>query len=162
MPFIVETGAGVASANAYSSVAAVTTYLTDRARQDENAWSTATSTAQEAAIVAATDYVEKRFASRWIGQRGGTTQGLSWPRTLAVDSTGLALADDAVPTLLLRAIAEYSVRAYSSVLLPDPTRGASGSSGVVQRLKEKVGPIETDTTYAVAEGGAVQATIAGS
>ena len=76
-----------------------------------------------------------------------------------MDSTGLALADDAVPTLLLRAIAEYSVRAHSSVLLPDPTRGASGSSGVVQRLKEKVGPIETDTTYAVAEGGAVQATI---
>jgi hypothetical protein len=67
MSLIIETGAGVRNANAYVNIAYVTAYLTARNRQTENSWSTSTSTIQEAAIVAATDYIDKKFGPRFKG-----------------------------------------------------------------------------------------------
>lgn len=67
MSLVVETGVGVRGANAYVNAAYVTAYLTARNRQTENSWSTAGTAQQEAAIVAATDYVDKRFSHRFKG-----------------------------------------------------------------------------------------------
>ena len=38
MAFVLETGSGTPGANAYTTPAFVTSYLTDRAREDENDW----------------------------------------------------------------------------------------------------------------------------
>jgi len=67
MALVIETGVGVRGANAYVNAAYVTAYLTARNRQTENSWSTAVTAAQEAAIIAATDYVEKRFGHKFKG-----------------------------------------------------------------------------------------------
>lgn len=67
MTLIIETGVGVRNANAYVNVAYVTNYLTVRNRVNENSWSTAGTAVQEAAIVGATDYSEKRFSHRYGG-----------------------------------------------------------------------------------------------
>ena len=67
MSLVVETGAGVRGANAYVNAAYVTAYLTARGRETENSWSTADSAVQEAGIVAATDYVDKRFGPKFKG-----------------------------------------------------------------------------------------------
>jgi len=67
MSYTLETGAGTPGANAYCTVAFVTAYLTDRARETENAWDTIGATRQQQAIVAATDYIEKRWRARFIG-----------------------------------------------------------------------------------------------
>jgi hypothetical protein len=67
MALIIETGAGVRNANAYVNAAYVTSYLTARNRQTENGWAAATDAVKEAAIVAATDYVDKRFGHRFKG-----------------------------------------------------------------------------------------------
>lgn len=67
MPLFIETGSGVRNANAYVNIAYVTSYLTNRNRQTENGWQAASTTVQEAAIIAATDYIEKRFASKFKG-----------------------------------------------------------------------------------------------
>lgn len=67
MTLTIETGAGVREANAYVSASYVTTYLTNRGRETD--WSALTTTEQEAAIIAATDYIEKRFGSRFLGYR---------------------------------------------------------------------------------------------
>lgn len=69
MTFVVETGAGVPGANAYATVAFVTSYLTARGRETENGWSAATTTKKEAAIVGATDFIEIRWGQLFLGQR---------------------------------------------------------------------------------------------
>jgi len=67
MALIVETGTGIREANAYTDVAYVTSYLTARNRQNENGWNTATTAAKEAAVIAATDYIDTRFGARFRG-----------------------------------------------------------------------------------------------
>jgi len=67
MTLIVETGIGVYGANGYVPVSFVTNYLTLRNRVTENLWSTSTVSVQEAAIIAATDYLEKRFSHKFKG-----------------------------------------------------------------------------------------------
>ena len=74
-----------------------------------------------------------------------TPQPLSFPRVGLVDRDGITI--EGMPLRLLHATAEYSVRARNAatVLAPDPSVDPFG--GTVTRLKEKVGPIETDTEY---------------
>jgi uncharacterized protein involved in response to NO len=69
MALVVETGAGTPGANAYVPVAFVTSYLSDRGRSTENGWTASTTGAKEAAIIAATDYIETRWGSRFLGSR---------------------------------------------------------------------------------------------
>jgi len=67
MSLIVETGIGVYGANGYVPVSFVTNYLTLRNRVAENLWSTSTVSVQQAAIIAATDYLDKRFSHKFKG-----------------------------------------------------------------------------------------------
>lgn len=69
MTLIVEDGTGVSGANAYTTLAAITTYLTDRARQSENSWDTIGTPAQEAADIAATDFVDRRWGHLFKGKQ---------------------------------------------------------------------------------------------
>lgn len=69
MTLILETGNGVPGANSYVTPSFVTTYLTDRGREAENSWSTSTTAEQEDACVAATDYIDTRWGSRFKGVR---------------------------------------------------------------------------------------------
>ena len=72
MALIVETGTGIREANAYTDVAYVTSYLTARNRQTENGWDNATTEAKEAAVIAATDYIDTRFGARFRGVQSFT------------------------------------------------------------------------------------------
>jgi hypothetical protein len=67
--FIVEDGTGHSQANAYASVAYVLDYLTDRNRHEENGWADLDVNVKEATIIAATDYIEKRFSRRFKGRK---------------------------------------------------------------------------------------------
>lgn len=69
MTFNVEDGTGVSGANAYVTVAEVTDYLKDRNRSTENSWSTTPASAKQAAIIAATDYIETRWSARFLGSK---------------------------------------------------------------------------------------------
>lgn len=94
MTLVVETGVAVRGANAYVNVAYVTAYLTARNRVTENSWSTAGTAVQEAAIIAATDYVEKRFGNRFRG-----LPAVSLTETLAtaeVTFTGVPTASNTI------------------------------------------------------------------
>lgn len=77
MSLVIETGVGVRSANAYVTVAFVTSYLADRNRSTEGAWNTINTTQKEAAIIAATDYIEKRFSGRFLGQTAYSFQSVA-------------------------------------------------------------------------------------
>lgn len=69
MTFNVEDGTGVSEANAYVDVAYVTAYLKDRNRSTENNWGTTPASAKQAAIIAATDYIETRWSARFLGTK---------------------------------------------------------------------------------------------
>lgn len=111
-------------------------------------------------IIRATDYIDKRFGPRFIGERQQIGQGLAWPRLGAFDSDGYYL--NGIPAKLKAATAEYALRAaLYNVLAPDPTRlapgqnlsaatvatTAAGASGAVTKKREKVGPLEVEETY---------------
>lgn len=67
MVFTLETGAGTPGANAYTTPTFVTGYLTDRARETENSWSTETVARQEQAIIVATQYIDTRWGAMFRG-----------------------------------------------------------------------------------------------
>lgn len=75
MTVVIERGAGIVGANAYESAAYVTAYLTARARETENNWSTSTDAQRNAAVIAATDYIEHRWGQllRGIKEHRGLT-----------------------------------------------------------------------------------------
>lgn len=137
MAFTVEDGTGLADANAYAAVAFVDSYHSDRG----NATWTGTSIVKEQAIIRATDYVERRFGLDFIGNKEfPDVQALSFPRINLYDREGYAV--EGVPTKLKQAIAEYALRALSADLLADPA-----STDKITTLREKIGPIETETRY---------------
>ena len=69
MALVIEDGSGVAQANGYASLSYILTYLTERNRQTENSWSTATTAIQEAHAIAATDYIEGRWRECFKGAK---------------------------------------------------------------------------------------------
>lgn len=158
MAFVVETGEGLESANAYATLAFVDSYHSDRGNTK---WA-GSDTVKQQAIVRATDYVDKRFRLRFRGYKSKDLQALQWPRYNAVSDNGFWI--QGIPELLKKAIAEYSLRALLlGVLAPDPKQltpsqsnvedvgnGAETNSGVVQEKQEEVGPIKERTIYASA------------
>lgn len=138
MAFTVETGSGLAGANAYLSVADFKTHHTDRGRS----YSAYADGVIQGAIVKATDYIDKQFSRRFRGWKQSSSQGLAWPRTGAFDNNGWAL--EGVPAQLTKATAEYALLALSlgTELAPPEEYGD------VLEATEKVGPIETSYKYA--------------
>ena len=159
MAFLVETGTGIAGANAYESVANIDTHHADRGTTN---WTDFTTAEKEQAIVRATDYIDKRYGRRFVGVRSSKGQGLEWPRLSAFDQDGFLLSDvDAIPRQLLKAVAEYALRAaVCGILAPDPplpvpkqdptdmgTRPEQAETGQLTRKREKVGPLEEDKWF---------------
>ena len=75
MAVILETGTGIRDANSYDSVAFVTSYLTGLNRAAENTWSTRTAAEQEAAVIAATQYIDTRWGPSFKGARDVVLDG---------------------------------------------------------------------------------------
>jgi hypothetical protein len=67
MDLIVENGTGIYGANAYAGRGYVRDYLT--ARNRATAWNAATDAQRDAAIIAATDYIDRRFGQLFLGQK---------------------------------------------------------------------------------------------
>lgn len=98
MTIIVETGAIVAGANAYGSLADAEIYHEDRLNTD---WADADDETKEAAMLRATMGLESKYRERWIGYKSNhnsvtAPQFLAWPRKEDKDESltnGYVLAD---------------------------------------------------------------------
>lgn len=66
---IVETGSGIRGSSSYVTVDFVTNYLASRGRQTENNWASSSTLIKESACINATDYLEKKYSSRFKGSR---------------------------------------------------------------------------------------------
>lgn len=141
MALIVEDGTGLASADAYISLADANTYWTDRGN---STWDAAADADKEEAIRRATEYLDSTF--EWVGVRVSQTQGLDWPRYDVIDKDGYGIDSDAIPNKLAQATARLAVNALSGDLLPVLDAGS------VKSTRSKVGDLEKETVYQ--DGGA--------
>ena len=149
MSLVVETGAGLSTAESYVSVADADAY---HAARGNTTWADLDDLEQkEPALRRATDYMMQVYRTRWKGVRMQAEQALDWPRSGvytepfmhgAVGEYPYLVPDDIVPVEIARACAKLALKAVSADLAPDLAR---------QTKREKVGPLEVE--YA---DGAVQ------
>jgi hypothetical protein len=158
MAFTPETGVGLTTSNAYMTEAEYRAYHADRG----TVVTAQLTAAVTAAIVRATDYVDKRFGRRFRGDKMSQQQALEWPRSDAYTDEDYLLTG--VPVVLKRAIAEYALlsiqlgRDLAPVPAPDygildPVTGevTNVSSGKITEKSEEVGPIKESTKYATGD-----------
>lgn len=139
MALIVEDGTGKTDANSYASVVIANAYFNDRGVSE---WFG--SNGQEKALVRATDYIELKYGSRFMGSAATETQALSWPRIGAWQ-----FEETEIPVRLVWACCEYALIAINSDLLQAPAMDANGL--VIYTKRQKVGPIETE--FSIPESG---------
>lgn len=156
MAFLAEDGTGLSNSNSYCNVTEFEDHHLDR-KQIASTTEFADVDIQ-AALINATDYVDKRFGRRFRGWRRKRTQALEWPRVDAYDDEDFLFSD--LPSQLKRATNEYALLALRLArnLAPvpgtgfpvvDPETGAvtDQAAGAVSSKSETVGPIEESTTY---------------
>lgn len=146
MALVVEDGTGKVDSDAYVTIAAADTYWTNRGI---TAWAV-DDEAKEIAIRKATDYLEQRYRSLWVGQRATLEQALSWPR-LGVVVDGFDVPANMIPTEVRRATIELAYRAVTADLFPD----VAATSGEV--IKEKLGDMEIQ--YSAGSGTGASGTL---
>lgn len=160
MAFIVETGEVVENANAYISVEEFRQWHVDRgvtaAGVDTGAYGEALI---QAAIVKATDYVDKRFGPIFKGYKKYKDQSLEWPRLDVFDMSDYWIDSNTLPVYLKRAICEYAMIALKLIVLlpipapnfnavnPDTGEVTVSEGGMLMRRADKVGPIEEERWY---------------
>lgn len=133
MALIVETGAGVPNAEAYSAMVWLDTYHDSRGRL---AWASAAEATKEAAVRRGTRAIDLLFGGRWPGQRTyGRDQSLAWPRINAITTEGHLLLGTDIPIELQEAAAEAIWLEFNTPGLLIPT-GADR-----QKDSVTVGPI---------------------
>jgi hypothetical protein len=140
---ILETGAGLATANSYATAAEAATYFDGL--NATSAWTAATTDQKEKALRMATQWLDSSYGQAWIGTRSTSAQALDWPRTYAYDAAG-ELLEAVVPAKLKHATIELASRYVSdpASFLPDV---AAGEAGVLEE-SVSVGPISTTTRFA--------------
>lgn len=154
MAFVVETGTGDPNATAYVDESFADTYHSDR---KHDSW-TGASADKQAAIIRATDHIDRLFGQWFRGRRRQKDQALEWPRIGAFDDDDFAMTSvDEIPRALKKACAEYALRALlignltpdgpSPVPLQDLETATSGQQAQAPGsavVKEQVGPIVTE------------------
>ncbi len=141
MALIVEDGTGLATANAYITEAFADGYHSERCN---DGWA-ASQSQKEAAIIRATEYIDREFCFRGSLVKDNSSdppQALAWPRVGVDDNDGRVVDDESVPVAVQRACAEL---ALSAIVL-----GALDGSFVTGRLlrsTERVGDVSNAATY---------------
>lgn len=133
MGIITETGAGTTGANSYTTLEEADAYHADR---DHTEWAEASTTAREAALITATDYIEAFY--RPLLPSVSTTQPLQWPCYL-VDPCGLSYSSG-VPARLKAATIILAMEAISGPLIVPVERGTKS----VRKKLDGVGETETE------------------
>lgn len=141
MPFVVEDGTAKADATAYLSVADADAYWADHGAP--TTWTGAITATKEAALRAATDYLDRQYDGCWRGCRYTSTQRLSWPRGSVV-LDGYEQSAAPLPRALREACAELAHRhIVDGSLMPDVA-----DPSVITSESVEVGPISKSVTYA--------------
>lgn len=158
---IVEDGTGIDDANSYAALATITAYVNLRQDAVLSNWTIANESNQVAAAIIATQYLDLRWCYESTITNPGTDillpQALQWPRLFAVDSRGVTVEEDEVPTYIIDGLAEYAARAINlttfeaqALLVDSVTQDPSGRF-ITETLKQ-VGPLKSQVKYSETKG----------
>lgn len=143
MAMIVEDGTGLATADAFISVATAESYLTPRGF---TSFAALTAAQKEAAIINASEYVSSAFG--WIGARVSQDQALAWPRVSAYPHTMR------VPPGVPRAVAIAVARVANAAANGAELFGSVSGGDLLKRVKAGEVEIEyADVAAAVTAAG---------
>jgi len=131
MTLIVETGAGLSTAESFASVSAADTRLSALGM---TTWASLQTAEKEQALRRSTAHMEQAYRNRWKGARLLRDQALSWPRYGAC-ADGYPVLSTVVPGDVANACIDLAFKAAAGDLNPDLTRTV---------IREKVGPLETE------------------
>jgi hypothetical protein len=134
---IVEDGSIVANANSYTELAFVKSFAANRGVTLIDADDEKT----KAKMILAMDYIES-FGSKFLGSPTSLAQSLSWPRS-NVRMNCEDFPNNEIPSQLPRAQAQLVIEQANGVVIMPTVSGAFVT-------KEKVGPIETEYSEALA------------
>lgn len=141
MALIVQDDSGdVIGANCYADLNFVDAYFSLR---NKTSWDDLDLEIKEAAIIAATDYLDTEFSSEFKGSKPSREQGTQWPRNSAIDPDGFLI--DGIPKELKNAMCEYAFRASSNELNPDLVQDESGQ--VLKSKRDKTDVLEEEFVY---------------
>lgn len=138
MALTVETGIGLADADAFVSVEDCDAYCAAHGLTDWTEAADSPASLKEAAIRRATAHLSNGY--RWMGlRRRGRDQALAWPRIDAYDRESYVISYEVVPVEVVHACCEIAARevATPGFMNPDVI--------MVDRIRrEKVGSLETE------------------
>jgi hypothetical protein len=133
MPIILETGAGLANANSYASVAEADAYFATHPFYADN-WDDLGEPEKEHLLIAASAQLDSLIT--WRGYIYSSTQALGWPRSAVVDDEGRLVHNASVPSRVKQAVFELAFHLSRG----DPY--AVSSSAGIDRLKIDVIELE--------------------
>jgi len=126
---------GTKSANSYIDIEYADNYF---AAQIDSLWDVLEDTEKEAAIIAASSYIDGHY--HFIGKVKSQAQLLAWPRIAAIDSDGRL--HDGIPERLKHACAELAIESAINTLDNPLT-----NDDFIHSQSQKVGEIETRVQY---------------
>lgn len=129
---------GSATAEAYISVTDADAYHSARGH---TAWAALETPVKEQALRIGAAYLDGQYTFK--GRRTDEEQAMAWPREGVQDNDGYSVDDDVIPVKVKYANAEAALlHSDGTELTPNLERG-----GNVYKTREKVGPLEEETTY---------------
>ena len=143
MTLTVETGAGIADADAYVDVAYMDTFIEEHIGATAKAtWDGLNPAEQERRIREGKTYLDGKYHHRWRGYRAHRTQGGDWPRKSVVDDDGYEVLSTVVPDGVKRASAYATFAGIATPLMPDEK-----TPGAIGRKLIKAGPVTIDKAF---------------
>jgi hypothetical protein len=150
MAFTLQDDTGlIVDANAYVSVAEYKAYFADLNNEDATDLD---DVVIQAAIIKATQYIDNRFCFKGLPLNSvADGQCTQFPRSYLYDARGDLTAG--LPKLLKNATIEYSLRAVSAELAPDPETDTRGK--ITMKRELVVGAVEEETHFAEGIGAEI-------
>lgn len=108
--FTPEDGTGLVNATSYAAIALADQYFEDTGRKD--AWKAFAAGDRQAALNAATQYMDENYGGRYLGDVQETTkatQALLWPRENVPNDRGDFYPVAPLPAPLARSCAEFAI-----------------------------------------------------
>lgn len=146
LPFIVEDGSALSTANSYCSVLEADVYLDRILDSYKTAWTNADEFMKQQALVWATSLLDQYIYFPSLQQisrsiRLSPSQALQFPRAGLLDYDGYVINERSVPSFMKNATAQMAFELLKGDRSVEPTRGIVSAS---------VGPlsVDFDTNYA--------------
>lgn len=130
MAFVAEDGTGLSEANSLVTEEFATAYHADRGNA---VWASYTVVQRRAFLVRATDYVERRYGTRFRSAPLTETQALTFPRV------GFGM-----PAVLKRAVSEFALLESKNLLNPAPP---NENGQWLKQRSTQVGPMTTRRVF---------------